>query len=206
MKKLLLTLTLFTLSNLSAQFNVNLERINLLATDQNNKDFFFKYISQQFDTNPNILDYYQLAVLYYQPINKLGSMKYNKITDSAFNTFKQLDFKIFIETYESYLKEMPANLTLLFLLSLVSNDEKSELYTKQLKQIINTLSYNKSFRNKEYLIELNSETDGLVLMKILGIDYLSFNKIESFDGVNRIYTYTKENDEISFKILNKTID
>ena len=133
-------------------------------------------------------------------------MKYNKITDSAFNTFKQLDFKIFIETYESYLKEMPANLTLLFLLSLVSNDEKSELYTKQLKQIINTLSYNKSFRNKEYLIELNSEADGLVLMKILGIDYLSFNKIESFDGVNRIYTYTKENDEISFKILNKTID
>lgn len=126
MKKLLLMLTLFTITNTSAQFNVNLDRVNLLATDRNNKDFYFENIAQKFASNPNSLDYYQVSVLYYQPINEIGSLEYNYITTNAYKTFKKLDFKKFIKDYEVYIKDMPANLTLLFLLSFAIDNGKKE--------------------------------------------------------------------------------
>lgn len=210
MKKLLLTLTLLTISNLSAQFNVNLERVNALATDQHNKDFYFENIAKQFASNPSSLDYYQISVLYYQPINKIGSLKYNSITTNAYDTFKKLDFNKFIHDYEGYMQEMPANLTLLFLLSFAADEgtkmnNDSDLYSKQLKQVIECLIHNKSLRNKEYLVELNSEIDELILMQVLGIDENAFEKTSTSDGINTIHTYKKGKDEIAFKVLNKSI-
>lgn len=203
-------LTLFTITNTSAQFNVNLDRVNLLATDRNNKDFYFENIAQKFASNPNSLDYYQVSVLYYQPINEIGSLEYNYITTNAYKTFKKLDFKKFIKDYEVYIKDMPANLTLLFLLSFAiddgkKNDDRSSLYSKQLKQVIECLIHNKSLRNKEYLVELNSEIDELILMQVLGIDENTYKKTATIDGTSTIHTYTNGKDEIAFKVLNKTI-
>lgn len=207
-KHILIPLLLFIAPfYINAQYNVNLERINTLAKDSTYTDFYFEKLKNTFKTNPQDLSLYQLQILYYQPLNEKGSLRYNLETYEAYLNFKKLKFNSFITKAEESLEEMPTNLTLLFLLSLAYGDSKTEfaksaMYSKKFKLVLDHLMINRSLLNEEYPLELNCETDIQIVLNILGLDTSQMkHTYKLIEGGHTLNTYEINGEKVHFKTL-----
>lgn len=209
MNKLLLSAFLLLATNsVMAQMPIDLTRIETLAKDSTNTEFYFETLKEKFKTKPQDLSQHQLQVLYYQPINDLGSLAYEIRSAEAYADFKSLKFKKFITEAEEKLEQMPANLTLLFLLSLAHGETKDGIskangYTKKFKIILESLMTNKSLTNEEHLVELNCVTDQNILLNVLGIDASMMKYSSKIVEGNWLNTYEKNGEKIHFKVINK---
>ncbi|WP_322969879.1 hypothetical protein [Faecalibacter sp. LW9] len=98
--------------------------------------------------------------MYYQPINEIGSLAYEIHSAEVYSDFKTLNFRKFIPKAEGKLEQMPANLTLLFLLSLAYGESKDGIskangYNKKFKLVLESIMANRSLTDIDHLIELN---------------------------------------------------
>lgn len=211
MNKLLLTAFLLLFTNeMKAQMPVDLARIETLAKDSTNTEFYFENLKEKFEKNPQDLSKHQLQVLYYQPINTLGSFKYDISTTGIYAKFKELKFKKFIQEAEAKLEEMPANLTILFLLSLAYGETKdgtnqANNYSKKFKLVFEAIKENKSLTDLDHLIELNCVVDEYIILQILGLDSNSLNRTSKISKDYIIDTFEKNGEKIHFKILKNNI-
>ncbi len=208
MKTLLLTI-FFTFSSISsAQMNVNLDRIETLAKDSTNSDFYYPILIEKFKSEPEKLSPHQIQALYYQSLNNIGSFNYSIKTAAVYANFKEVKFKKFISDTEAKLDQMPTNITLLFLLSLAYGEtkdgySKANNYAKKNKIVTEALTLNKSLTNKDYLIELNCVTDEYILMQTMGIDSSKMKRTSKIENGHYIDTFELNKEKIYFRILNK---
>lgn len=213
MNKHTLSLLLFLLTSsfyVHAQTTVDLARIDSLTKDATNADFYFESIKEKFKTNPQELTTHQIQALYYQPINTLGSFKYDISTTGIYAKFKELKFKKFIQEAEAKLEEMPANLTILFLLSLAYGEtkegtNKANNYSKKFKLVFEAIKENKSLTDLDHLVELNCVVDEYIILQILGLDSNSLNRTSKMSKNYIIDTYEKNGEKIHFKILKNNV-
>ena len=212
MKRILLTifLMIYGTEYSKAQLSIDLNRIETLAIDSTNTEFYFENLKEKFEKKPQELSQHQLQVLYYQPINTLGSFKYDISTTGIYAKFKELKFKKFIQEAEAKLEEMPANLTILFLLSLAYGEtkegtSKANGYSKKFKVVLESLMNNKSLTDEDHLIELNCVVDEYIILQILGLDSNSLNRTSKMSKDYIIDTYEKNGEKIHFKILRNNI-
>lgn len=210
MRILLFSVSLFFSLNANAQFNIDLERIETLAKDSTNTEFYFENLKEKFEKKPQDLSQHQLQVLYYQPINTLGSFKYDISTTGIYAKFKELNFKKFIQEAEAKLEEMPANLTILFLLSLAYGEtkdgtKKANNYSKKFKLVFEAIKENKSLTDLDHLVELNCVVDEYIILQILGLDSNSLNRTSKMSKDYIIDTFEKNGEKIHFKILKNNV-
>lgn len=192
----------------NAQMNVNLERIETLAKDSTNSDFYYPILKEKFKSEPEKLSSHQIQTLYYQSLNELGSFNYSIKTSAAYADFKEVKFKKFIIDAEAKLEQMPTNISLLFLLSLAYGEikdgtSKANNYAKKFKIVSEAITQNKSLTNKDYLIELNCITDEYILMQTMGIDPSKMKRTSVIENGHYIDTFELNQEKIYFKILNK---
>lgn len=207
-KLLLATLLLFANYNAKAQMPVNLARIDTLANNVNNSEFHFENLKEKFIKKPQDLSQHQLQVLYYQPINEIGSLAYEIHSAEVYSDFKTLNFKKFIPKAEGKLEQMPANLTLLFLLSLAYGETKDGIskangYNKKFKLVLESIMANKSLTDIDHLIELNCITDQSIILNVLGIDSSKMKYSSQIVEGHWLNTYEKNGEKIQFRILLK---
>lgn len=207
-KLLLASLLLFATYNAKAQIPVNLARIDTLANDVNNSEFHFETLKEKFKTNPQELSHHQLQVLYYQPLNNMGSFQYDISSAQAYTNFKSLKFKKLITYAEEKLEKMPANLTLLFLLSLAYGETKDGIskangYNKKFKLVLESIMANRSLTDIDHLIELNCITDQSIILNVLGIDSSKMKYSSQIVEGHWLNTYEKNGEKIQFRILLK---
>ena len=211
MKKLLLSAFLLLATNfVNAQIPVDLARIETLAKDSTNSEFHFDTLKEKFKTKPQELSILQLQLLYYHPLNTIGSLNYDMSSAGAYADFKSLKFKKFIAEAEEKLEKMPANLTLLFLLSLAYGEtkegkSKANGYNKKFKLVLESLMVNKSLTDEDHLIELNCITDQLIILNVLGIDTSKLKYSTKANKGSWLNTYEKDDEKIQFKVLVKQI-
>ncbi|MBF0595908.1 DUF4919 domain-containing protein [Faecalibacter rhinopitheci] len=210
MRILLFSVSLFFSLYANAQFNIDLERIDSLTKDSTNTEFYFENLKEKFEKKPQDLSQHQLQVLYYQPINTLGSFKYDISTTGIYAKFKELNFKKFIQEAEAKLEEMPANLTILFLLSLAYGEtkdgtKKANNYSKKFKLVFEAIKENKSLTDLDNLVELNCVVDEYIILQILGLDSNSLNRTSKMSKDYIIDTFEKNGEKIHFKILRNNI-
>lgn len=175
MMKTLQVILLLISTYASAQFNVDLKRIETLTQDSTNTEFYYETLKEKFKNNPQDLSYYQLQVLYYQPLNTLGSLKYDISTTALYAKFKELKFKKIIQQAEAKIEEMPTNLTLLFLLSLAYGEtkegtNKANNYSKKFNIIFKAIKEYRSLTDLDHLVELNCVVDEYIILQNLGLD------------------------------------
>lgn len=190
----------------NAQMPVDLARIDTLAKDSTNPEFHFESLKEKFKTKPQELSIHQIQLLYYQPLNTIGSLQYDVTSAQAYADFKSLKFKKFIADAEEKLEQMPANLTLLFLLSLAYGETKEGMskangYNKKFKLVLEGIMANKSLTDEDNLIELNCITDQSILLNVFGIDPSKMKYSSKVNKGSWLNTYEKNGEKIQFRIL-----